>query len=103
MLQYILCAARFAHYLKVMGRDRVGSFARAGDLQHYLRSWLQNYITSTDKAGPKFPLREGRVDVEELPDKPGSFACKMYLRPHYQLDQMATVLKMESTLAPAKS
>jgi type VI secretion system ImpC/EvpB family protein len=103
MLQYILCAARFAHYVKVMGRDRVGSFARANELQNYLRNWLQNYITSNDKAGPKFPLREGRVEVEELADKPGTYTCKMYLRPHYQLDQMATVLKMESTLAPAKS
>jgi type VI secretion system protein ImpD len=103
MLQYILCAARFAHHIKVMGRDRVGSYANAGAMQHFLRGWLQNYITSTDKAGPKFPLREGRVEVEEIAGKPGSYACKMYLRPHYQLDQMATVLKMESTLAPTKS
>ena len=103
MLQYIFCASRFAHYLKVIGRDKVGSYPRASDFQHYLRSWLMNYTTSNDKAGARYPLREARVEVEELPDKPGSYSCRMFLRPHHQLDQMTSVLKLESTLAPAKS
>jgi type VI secretion system ImpC/EvpB family protein len=102
MLQYIFCASRFAHYVKVIGRDRVGSFTRAADVQNYLRTWLMNYTTANDRGGPRHPLREARVEVEELPDKPGSFGCRIFLRPHYQLDQLASVLKLESTLAPSK-
>lgn len=102
MLQYILCASRFAHYLKVIARDRIGSFTRASDFQHYLRHWIVNYTTANDKGGAKHPLREARVEVEELADKPGTFACRMFLRPHHQLDQMTSVLKLESTLAPMK-
>lgn len=102
MLQYILCASRFAHYLKVMARDRIGSFARASDFQHYLRQWLMNYTTSNEKAGPKHPLRDAKVEVEELPDKPGTFSCRIFLRPHHQLDQMTSMLKLESTLAPMR-
>jgi type VI secretion system ImpC/EvpB family protein len=102
MLQYILCASRFAHYLKVIARDRVGSYARASEFQHFLRGWLMNYTTANDKAGARHPLREARVEVEELADKPGTFSCRMFLRPHHQLDQMTSVLKLESTLAPMK-
>lgn len=102
MLQYILCASRFAHYLKVIARDRIGSFATPGEFQHFLRGWLMNYTTANDKAGARYPLREARIDVEELPDKPGTFGCRIFLRPHYQLDQMTSVLKLESTLAPMK-
>jgi type VI secretion system ImpC/EvpB family protein len=104
MLQYILCASRFAHYLKVIGRDRIGAFTTAADFQHYLRSWLTAYTTSNDKAAPdlkaRYPLREGRVEIEELSDKPGTYGCRIFLRPHYQLDQLASVLRLESTLAP---
>jgi type VI secretion system protein ImpD len=102
MLQYILCASRFAHYLKVMARDRIGSFARASDFQNYLRQWIMNYTTANDKAGSKHPLREAKVEVEELLDRPGTFACRIFLRPHHQLDQMTSMLKLESTLAPMR-
>ena len=63
---------------------------------------MTNYTTTNDKAGARHPLREARIEVEELPDKPGTFACRMFLRPHHQLDQMVSALKLESTLAPMK-
>ena len=57
----------------------------------------------TTRPSNQYPLREGRVEVEELPDKPGSYGCRIFLRPHYQLDQLTSVLRLESTLAPAKT
>jgi type VI secretion system protein ImpD len=106
MLQYILCASRFAHYIKVITRDGVGSYTSASEVQDNLRRWIMNYTNANDKAAPevkaKFPLREAKVEVEEMPQKPGTFACRIYLRPHYQLDQLASVLKLESTLVPSK-
>jgi type VI secretion system protein ImpD len=102
MLQYTLCASRFAHYIKVMGRDRIGSYTTATEVRDELRRWLLTYSTANEKPDAKYPLREARVEVEEIADKPGSYTCKLYLRPHYQLDQLATVLKLESTLSPVK-
>ena len=100
MLQYIFCASRFAHYLKVIGRDRVGSFTKARRCSTTCATGCMNYVTANDKPGPRHPLREGRVEVSEIPDKPGTYQCRMFLRPHYQLDQLASELKLESTLAP---
>jgi type VI secretion system ImpC/EvpB family protein len=102
MLQYILCVARFAHYLKVMARDKVGSFAGPADCEDYLRRWLLNYTTANDNAGlelkAQYPLREARVQVTERADKPGSYGCVAHLRPHYQLDQLSTAVKLVTTL-----
>jgi type VI secretion system ImpC/EvpB family protein len=102
MLQYILCASRFAHYLKVIGRDRVGSFTTPAELQNYLRSWLTKYTTASDKGDATYPLREAKVEVEELDEKPGSYLCRFSLRPHYQLEQLASMLKFESIFVPSK-
>src|SRR5262249_46377700 len=84
MLQYILCIGRFAHAIKVIGRDRVGSFTTAEECQDRLQRWLQEYVTANPSASldlrTKYPLREGRVIVTEVPGKPGSFKMEMYLR-----------------------
>jgi type VI secretion system ImpC/EvpB family protein len=104
MLQYMLCVARFAHYIKVIARDKVGSFTNPGDLQEFLQDWLSKYATSSEKAGEElksqYPLREGRVDIRERPDKPGTYACAVHLRPHFQLDQLVTAVKLMTQLAP---
>ena len=104
MLQYVLCASRFAHYLKVIARDRIGSFQTPDDLQDYLRRWVGQYVTSNDNAGPevkaRYPLREARVQVREKPGKPGTFMCVMHLRPHFQLDQLHSAVKLVTELAP---
>jgi type VI secretion system protein ImpD len=105
MLQYILCAARFAHYVKVMTRDKVGSFKGPAECEDYLRRWLQNYTTANDDAGPdlkaRHPLREARVQVREHPDKPGSYMCVAHLRPHFQLDQLSGGVRLVTELRPA--
>jgi type VI secretion system protein ImpD len=104
MLQYMFCISRFAHYLKVIGRDRIGSFATAVECESYLQRWLHNYTIDADEASPeakaKAPLREGRVEVREKPGKPGSYYCVMHLRPHFQLDQVVTAVKLVTEITP---
>jgi type VI secretion system protein ImpD len=107
MLQYILCVSRFAHYLKVISRDRIGSMASPEDCELFLAQWLRKYTTSSDTAGPedkaKYPLREAKVVVRERPDKPGSYHCVIHLRPHFQLDQMFMTMRLTTDLAPSQS
>ncbi len=106
MLQYTLCVSRFAHYLKVLARDKVGSFLGPADCEDHLRRWLTSYTTSNDNAGPELkarhPLREAKVQVRELPDKPGSYVCVAHLRPHFQLDQMVSSVKLVTELSPGR-
>lgn len=99
----MLCAARFAHLLKVMGRDMVGAFRTSDEIERQLNSWLQNYvntnINSTTDSRARFPLIEGSVQVRERLEKPGVFGCTMHLRPHYQLDDVSTAFHLVTELA----
>lgn len=99
----MLCAARFAHLLKVMGRDMVGSFRTADEIERQLNRWLQEYVnTDIDNTGEsraRFPLVEGEVQVRERPAKPGVFGCIMRLRPHYQLDDVSTTFHLVTEIA----
>jgi type VI secretion system ImpC/EvpB family protein len=103
MLQYMLCVARFAHYLKVLARDKLGSFLGPSECEAFLTRWLLKYVTGNEEAGielqAKFPLREGRVEVKAQPDKPGVYLCVIHLRPHFQLDQVVTAVKLVTELA----
>ncbi len=104
MLQYMLCVSRFAHYLKVAARDKIGSFAEAGECEDYLNRWLQQYVTSDGDAPPevkaKYPLREAGVRVRESPGKPGSYQCVAHLWPHFGLDEATTALRITTELTP---
>jgi type VI secretion system ImpC/EvpB family protein len=105
MLQYMLCVARFAHYIKVIARDKVGSFAEPDDLEEYLQGWLLKYTLPDDSADletkASCPLREAKVQVRAHPGKPGSYLCVIHLQPHFQLDQIATAVRLATELAPA--
>jgi len=106
MLQYMLCISRFAHYLKVISRDKVGAFAGAVECEDHLRRWLSNYVNSSDNASPqlkaKHPLREAKLQIKEIPDRPGSYRCVAHLRPHFQLDQMVTSVRLVTELTPGR-
>lgn len=94
----MLCASRFAHLLKVMGRDMVGSFRTSDEIERQLNRWLQEYVNTnidnTTASRARYPLLEGEVQVRERPGKPGSFGCVMRLRPHYQLDDISTTFHL---------
>ena len=102
MLHYTLCISRFAHYIKVMVRDRIGAFTSPAECEDRLRKWLQGYIVSNDDAAPdmkaRYPLREAKVQVRELPGKPGTYSATIHLRPHFQLDQLSAGIKLTTEL-----
>jgi len=103
-LQYTLCASRFSHYLKSMMRDMIGSFATNDQVAKYLNRWINQYVVLDDDAGQElkaqYPLREARVDVSEIKGKPGCYNAIVYLRPHYQLDELTISMRLVSELPP---
>jgi type VI secretion system protein ImpC len=104
MLPYILASSRFAHYIKVIMRDKIGSFMTRGNVEAYLNTWMANYILMDDEASAsqkaKYPLREGRIDVSEVPGKPGAYRAVVYLRPHFQLEELSASLRLVADLPP---
>ena len=103
MLQHVLCGARIAHYIKIIIRDKVGSFISAEECEDYLREWLFKYTTGREdlewEEQARYPLREAAVKVREHPEKPGDYICVIHLRPHYQLDHMVSELELVTELA----
>ncbi len=97
-MPYMMASSRFAHYLKVMARDKIGSFMEASNVEAWLNRWIQNYVNPNEKAGQdmkaRFPLREARVEVKEIPGKPGSYNAVAYLRPWLQMEELTTSLRM---------
>lgn len=102
-LNSMLCVSRFAHYIKVMGREMVGSFKTAEEIEIRLQRWLTGYVNGNLTAGPesraRFPLVAGRVAVHELPGRPGVFGCTMHLQPHFQLDDVAASFRLVTDIA----
>jgi len=97
-LPYMMASSRFAHFLKVMARDKIGSFMEAGECEKWLNRWINNYVSSNPDAGPetkaKYPLREAKVEVKEIPGKPGSYNAVAYLRPWLQMEELTTSMRM---------
>ncbi len=105
-LPYIMACSRFAHYLKAMMRDKIGSFMSREEADSFLNNWIVNYVTPDDNASPatkaQRPLREARIDVSEIPGKPGCYRAVAFLRPHFQLDELTVSLRLVAELpAPA--
>ena len=97
-LPYIFAVSRFAHYLKAMMRDKIGSFMERSDCERFLNRWIQNYVVGNDDASPatkaQFPLREAKIEVMEVPGKPGVYRAVAFLRPHFQLDELSVSLRL---------
>lgn len=106
MLQHVLCGSRVAHYVKVMIRDKVGSFIGADDCEDLLRRWLHKYTSGREdmewEEQARYPLRESDVQVKEHPEKPGQYLCSIRLVPHYQIDQMVSELELITELVQSK-
>lgn len=97
-LPYIMATGRFAHYLKVMARDKIGSFMEASDAEAWLNRWILNYVNGNPDAGQemkaKYPLAEAKIAVEEVPGKPGAYNAVAWLRPWLQLEELTASLRM---------
>ncbi len=104
-LPYIMASSRFAHYLKVMARDKIGSFMEASDVERWLNRWITNYVNGNENAGQemkaRYPLREAKVEVREIPGRPGSYNAVAYLRPWLQMEELTTSLRMVARIPAA--
>ncbi len=103
-ITYILAASRFAHYIKSIMRDKIGSFMTKDNVESYLQTWIANYVLLNDNAPEElkaeYPLREARVDVFDVPGSPGNYKATVFLRPHFQLEELTASLRLVATLPP---
>jgi len=101
-LPYILAMSRFAHYLKSMMRDKLGSNLSRSEAQHFLNNWVSQYVCADDNATAqvkaKLPLREANIEVTEVPGKPGVYRATAFLKPHFQLDELSVSLRLVAEL-----
>jgi len=102
-LPYLFATCRFAHYLKCMVRDKIGSSKTKAQLQSWLQSWLLSYVdgspnTSSDETKARHPLADAMVELEEDEENPGYYRSKMYLKPHYQLEGLSVSLRLVSRM-----
>jgi type VI secretion system protein ImpC len=97
-LPYIMATSRIAHYLKVMARDKIGSFLEASDCEAWLNRWITNYVNGNADAGQemkaKYPLAEAKISVVEVPGKPGAYNAVAWLRPWLQFEELTASLRM---------
>jgi type VI secretion system protein ImpC len=101
-LQYIFAVSRIAHYLKTMMREKIGSFATAGNVEDFLNRWIAQYVLLDDNASQEakaaHPLREAAIQVSEVPGKPGVYRAVAFIRPHFQLDELSVSLRLVAEL-----
>jgi type VI secretion system protein ImpC len=101
-LPYMLAMSRFAHYLKAMMRDKLGSPMSRSQADLYLNQWIANYVIADDNASKEAkaerPLREARIEVMEVPGNPGALRAVAFLRPHFQLDELTVSLRLVADL-----
>src|SRR3954451_8386391 len=107
-LPYLFACCRFAHYLKCIVRDKIGSFKERDDMQRWLNKWIMNYVdgdpaNSSEEVKARKPLAAAEVTVEEIPGNPGYYSSKIFLRPHYQLEGLTVSLRLVSTLPSQKA
>jgi len=97
-LPSMMATSRFAHYLKVMARDKIGSFMEASDCEEWLNRWIMNYVNGNPNSGPdlkaRYPLREAQVQVREIPGAPGSYNAVAWMRPWLQMEELTTSMRM---------
>jgi type VI secretion system protein ImpC len=107
-LPYLFATCRFAHFLKCMVRDKIGSFKERDSLAKWLNEWIMQYVdgdpvNSSEDTKARRPLAAAEVVVEEVPGNPGYYSSKFFLRPHYQLEGLTVSLRLVSKLPSAKS
>jgi type VI secretion system protein ImpC len=97
-LPYIMATARIAHFLKVMARDKIGSFIEASDAEEWLNKWISSYVNNSPDASPemkaRYPLAEASVEVKEIPGQPGVFSAIAWMRPWLQMEELSASLRL---------
>jgi type VI secretion system protein ImpC len=104
-LPYIMATSRIAHFLKVMARDKIGSFMEASDAEEWLNRWISNYVNASPGASAemkaRFPLAEASIQVKEVPGQPGVFSAIAYMRPWLQMEELSASMRMVASIPKA--
>lgn len=104
-LPYIMATSRIAHFLKVMARDKVGSFMEASDAEEWLNRWISNYVNNSPDASAemkaRYPLAEAAIEVKEVPGQPGVFSAIAWLRPWLQMEELTASLRLVANIPKA--
>ena len=104
-LPYIMATSRIAHFLKVMARDKVGSFMEASDAEEWLNNWIANYVNASPGASAemkaRFPLAEASVEVKEVPGQPGVYSAVAWMRPWLQMEELTASLRLVANIPKA--
>jgi type VI secretion system protein ImpC len=97
-LPYILASSRFAHYLKVLARDKIGSFMEVADAEKWLNTWIKQYVNANPDSGSdmkaKFPLADAVVKVTAIAGQPGAYSAVAWMRPWLQLEELSTSMRL---------
>src|SRR5262249_39712318 len=103
-LNSLLCVSRFAHMIKLIGRDMLGSAVDPADVEIRLQRWLGDFVSGPGTGGSevmaKYPLQQARVQVREQSGRPGSYECVLHLVPHHQLDEVGARFDFVTEFAP---
>lgn len=106
MLNYMLCVSRFAHYLKWIARDKIGSCSTPDELQNHLQKWILEYVTPDKDASPntrlRKPLLEAEIKVMRIPGRAGEYESIFHMVPHHELDDMRVAIRLDTKLMPAR-
>jgi len=101
-LPYIMATSRFAHYLKVMARDKIGSFMEATECENWLNRWILNYVNGNPDSGAamkaRYPLAEAKIQVKEVPGAPGSYHAVAWMRPWLQMEELTASMRMVASI-----
>ena len=102
-IPYMFAVSRFAHYLKCMVRDKIGSTREKEQLEKWLNEWITLYVdgdpkNSSEEVKARFPLAGAKVTVLADEENPGYYKANVYLRPHFQLEGMDIGMSLVSRL-----
>ena len=104
-LPYVMATSRIAHFLKVMARDKVGSFMEASDAEEWLNRWIANFVNSSPGASAemkaRYPLAEAAIEVKEVPGQPGVYSAIAWLRPWLQMEELTASLRLVAKIPKA--
>lgn len=105
-LDNIFCVSRFAHYIKVQMRDKLGSYQTADEIEKKISEWLSRYATANDNASleikARYPLRDYGIEIRELTGRPGEFSCKLFFKPHSKVENINVSLRLQMKVNTAK-
>jgi type VI secretion system protein ImpC len=98
LLPYILATSRFAHYIEAIMRSKIGSFMTRANVESYLNNWIAGYVllddNATQKINAQYPLREANIVVTDVPGQPGNYLATVFLRPHFQLEELTVSIRV---------